>query len=348
VFFCVYIFERLGIGGESVTVRERTEDIEEKILSPYAALSKNTKGRDVPEEECELRTPYQRDRDRILHCKSFRRLKHKTQVFLSPEGDHYRTRLTHTLEVSQIARTIARALLLNEDLTEAISLGHDLGHTPFGHAGERVLNSLYPQGFRHYEQSVRVVEKLENNGAGLNLTKEVRDGILCHTRGTQAKTLEGRIVRLADRIAYINHDIDDAVRAGVLLEKDIPAEITATLGGRRSERIDTLVYSVAENSLNGAIQMNPTIQLAFDKLYEFMHKYVYLNPYAKAEEKKVPYLIGTLYDYLKKPENLPKDMGFIAEADGFERAACDYIAGMTDHFAIQLFQDIYIPKSWNI
>lgn len=329
-------------------VRERTQSIEEKILSPYAALSKNTQGRDVCEEECELRTPYQRDRDRIIHCKSFRRLKHKTQVFLSPEGDHYRTRLTHTLEVSQIARTIARALLLNEDLTEAISLGHDLGHTPFGHAGERALNDLYPQGFRHYEQSVRIVEKVEKNGAGLNLTKEVRNGILCHTKGTEAMTLEGRVVRLSDRIAYINHDIDDAERAGILHENDVPTEITSVLGRRRAERIDTLVHSVVENSQNGTIQMDPNIQEAFDKLYDFMYKYVYLNSYAKAEEKKVPYLIGTLYEYLKLPENLPTDMSFIAEQDGIERAACDYIAGMTDHFAIQLFQDIYVPKSWNI
>ncbi|MCY1714191.1 deoxyguanosinetriphosphate triphosphohydrolase [Caproiciproducens galactitolivorans] len=331
-----------------MTVRERTQKIEEQILSPHAALSKNTQGRDVPEEECALRTPYQRDRDRILHCKSFRRLKHKTQVFLSPEGDHYRTRLTHTLEVSQIARTISRALLLNEDLTEAISLGHDLGHTPFGHAGERALNDLMDGGFRHYEQSVRIVEKLEKYGAGLNLTKEVRDGILCHTKGTEAMTLEGRVVRLADRIAYINHDIDDAERAGVLLENDIPREITSVLGGRRSERIDTLVHSVAENSRDGKIQMDPEIQKAFDGLYDFMFEYVYLNPYAKAEEKKVPNLIGALFDYLRQPENLPDDMIRIAERDGLERAACDYIAGMTDHFALQLFQDIYVPKSWNI
>lgn len=331
-----------------MTVRERTQSIEEKILSPYAALSKNTQGRDAPEEECDLRTPYQRDRDRILHCKSFRRLKHKTQVFLSPEGDHYRTRLTHTLEVSQIARTIARALLLNEDLTEAISLGHDLGHTPFGHAGERALDQLCTEGFRHYEQSVRIVEKVEKNGVGLNLTKEVRNGILCHTKGTEARTLEGRVVRLSDRIAYINHDIDDAERAGILHENDVPAEITSVLGCRRSQRIDTLVHSVVENSQNGKIQMDPDIQEAFDKLNDFMYKYVYLNPYAKAEEKKVPYLISALYQYLRTPENLPVDMNYIAEQDGFERAACDYIAGMTDHFAIQLFQDIFVPKSWNI
>lgn len=331
-----------------MNVRERTEMIEQQILSPYAAWAKNTLGRDVPEQECELRTPYQRDRDRIIHCKSFRRLKHKTQVFLSPEGDHYRTRLTHTLEVSQIARTIARALMLNEDLTEAISLGHDLGHTPFGHAGERALNELCPYGFRHYEQSVRIVEKLEKNGAGLNLTKEVRDGILCHTTGTQAKTLEGRIVRLADRIAYINHDIDDAIRAGILLEKDIPSEITSVLGVKRSQRIDTLVHSVVANSQNGEIAMDENIQKAFDQLYKYMFEYVYLNPYAKKEERKVPILIETLYKYLKTQENLPEDMTLIAQQDGLERAACDYIAGMTDHYAIALFQNIFVPKSWNI
>lgn len=330
-----------------MNIRERTEMVEQQILSPYAALAKNTLGRDIPEQECELRTAYQRDRDRIIHCKSFRRLKHKTQVFLSPEGDHYRTRLTHTLEVSQIARTIARALMLNEDLTEAISLGHDLGHTPFGHAGERALNDLCRYGFRHYEQSVRIVEKLEKNGEGLNLTKEVRDGILCHTKGTEAKTLEGKIVRLADRIAYINHDIDDAVRAGVLNDEEIPNEITSVLGVKRSQRIDTLVHSVVQNSQNGQIAMEEEIQRAFDQLYEFMFQYVYLNPYAKKEEKKVPILIETLYDHLKLPENLPEDMRLIAEQDGLERAACDYIAGMTDHFAIALFQDIFVPKSWN-
>lgn len=331
-----------------MNIRERTEMLEQQILSPYAALAKDTLGRDIPEQECELRTAYQRDRDRIIHCKSFRRLKHKTQVFLSPEGDHYRTRLTHTLEVSQIARTIARALLLNEDLTEAISLGHDLGHTPFGHAGERVLNELCPYGFRHYEQSVRIVEKLEKNGTGLNLTKEVRDGILCHTKGTEAKTLEGRIVRLADRIAYINHDIDDAIRAGVLQEKDIPSEITSALGVKRSQRIDTLVHSVVANSQNGVITMDEEVQKAFDQLYDYMFQYVYLNSYAKKEEKKVPILIATLYNYLKVPENLPDDMKLIAQQDGLERAACDYIAGMTDHFAIALFQNIFVPKSWNI
>ena len=236
-------------------IRERTEEQELQLLAPEAAKARQTLGRERPEPECELRTAFQRDRDRILHCKSFRRLKHKTQVFLSPEGDHYRTRLTHTLEVSQIARTIARCLQLNEDLTEAISLGHDLGHTPFGHAGERALNAIAPGGFRHYEQSVRVVELLENEGRGLNLTAEVRDGIRCHTTGTEAFTAEGRVVRIADRIAYINHDIDDAQRAGVLDPEDIPWDITEALGDRRTTRINTLVTSLVKNSVPSQLAM---------------------------------------------------------------------------------------------
>ena len=330
-----------------MNVRERTQQIEKQTLSPYAALSRNTKGRDRPEEECELRTPYQRDRDRIIHCKAFRRLKRKTQVFLSPEGDHYRTRLTHTLEVAQIARTIARALRLNEDLTEAISLGHDLGHTPFGHAGERALNEILPGGFRHYEQSVRVVEKLEKNGAGLNLTKEVRDGILHHTHGQEAATLEGRIVRYADRIAYINHDIDDAERAGVLEESQIPKAITDLLGTSKSARINRLVNAVVDNSQDGQIRMDPECQEAFDELNTFMYQQVYYNPYAKGEEKKVPTLIEILFTYLKNPDHLPEDMKRIAEEEGCERAACDYLAGMTDHYAISLFENIYIPEAWS-
>ena len=232
-----------------MTVREETQRLEEEMLAPCAALSAKTRGRARPEEECVLRTPYQRDRDRVIHCKSFRRLKHKTQVFLSPEGDHYRTRLTHTLEVSQIARTIARALRLNEDLTEAVALAHDLGHTPFGHAGERALNALMPGGFRHFEQSVRVVDRLEKEGRGLNLTYEVRNGILCHTTGLEAETAEGRIIRWADKIAYINHDIDDAIRAGVLCEAEIPRDITEALGDTKTKRITTLIRAVVELSL---------------------------------------------------------------------------------------------------
>lgn len=331
-----------------MTVRERTQMIEKQILSPYAALSAETLGRDRPEKECDLRTPYQRDRDRILHCKAFRRLKHKTQVFLSPEGDHYRTRLTHTLEVSQIARTIARALLLNEDLTEAVALGHDLGHTPFGHAGERALNELAPDGFRHYEQSVRVVERLENDGRGLNLTKEVRDGILCHTRGTEAFTAEGRIVRLADRIAYINHDIEDACRAGVITEKDIPESITKFLGSSKSQRISTLIRSVVENTKEGNLRMDPDVQRAFDELHDFMYDRVYLNEYAKREEKKIPHLVEALYEYAQKIDHLPEGMRAIAEQEGTSRAACDFIAGMTDQYAISLYRRLFIPQAWKV
>ncbi len=332
-----------------MTVRERTQEIERETLSFEAALSQNTRGREFPEEECDLRTPYQRDRDRIIHCKSFRRLKHKTQVFLSPEGDHYRTRLTHTLEVSQIARTVARSLRLNEDLTEAISLGHDLGHTPFGHAGERALNEIMPGGFRHYEQSVRVVEKLEKDGKGLNLTWEVRDGMLCHTSGTEAQTAEGRIVRLSDRIAFLNHDIDDAERAGVISEEDIPAKIRAVLGGKKSIRIDTLVHSVVENSRGDCIRMDGEVEEAFENLGAFMDQQVYRNPYAKSEETKVPFLIAALFAHLRKPENLPEGvLRKIAEQEGIERAACDFIAGMTDHYAVQLFERIYVPRAWKI
>ena len=277
-----------------MTVREEIQRMEAQTLSPAASLSQNTRGRERPEEECSLRTPYQRDRDRIL-----------------------------------IARTIARALRLNEDLTEAISLGHDLGHTPFGHAGEHVLNQLYPGGFRHYEQSVRVVEKLEKSGQGLNLTWEVRDGILCHTRGREAATAEGRLVRLADKIAYLNHDVDDAIRAGVLSEEELPRQVKETLGERRSQRIDCMVRSVVENSENGQIRMGEDVQEGFDCLHTFMYQRVYLNSVAKQEEAKVPNMLGTLYGYLLSPGKLPEEMAFIAETEGVERAVCDYIAGMT-------------------
>lgn len=308
----------------------------------------NSKGRKIPEEECELRTCYQRDRDRIIHCKAFRRLKHKTQVFLSPESDHYRTRLTHTLEVSQIARTIARALRLNEDLTEAVALGHDLGHTPFGHAGERALKELTDIGFTHYEQSVRVCERLEKNGKGLNLTYEVLDGILHHTTGEQAHTLEGRIVRMADRVAYINHDIDDAVRAGVISEGDIPKEITDKLGHTKSERISTLVNSIVKNS-GEDIKMDNDTAVYYDMLHNFLYDSVYKNPVAKSEETKVLGIVEGLFKYyLKQPEKMPREYLNIAESDGIIRAVTDYIAGMTDHYAITVFSDIYIPKAWSI
>ena len=331
----------------ALSIREETQRIEREILSPYAALSENTRGRVREAAECPIRTPYQRDRDKVIHCKAFRRLKHKTQVFLSPEGDHYRTRLTHTLEVSQISRTIARALRLNEDLTEAVALGHDLGHTPFGHAGERALNRLMPNGFRHYEQSVRVVERLENDGRGLNLTFEVRDGIRCHTTGQEARTMEGRIIRWADKIAYMNHDIDDAIRAGVIRESDIPRDITAVLGDTKNKRITTMVTSLIRNSPAGVVNMDADVLEAYDALHEFMYEAVYLNDYAKREEKKVPHLIESLFGYyVRHPDRLPESMREIAEADGKEQAACDYIAGMTDRFAVDLYSNLFIPKAW--
>lgn len=331
-----------------MTIREQTQQIEHEFLAPWAAFSDETRGRQRPQEECQMRTPYQRDRDRIIHCKSFRRLKHKTQVFLSPEGDHYRTRLTHTLEVSQIARTIARALRLNEDLTEAVALAHDLGHTPFGHAGERALNALLPQGFRHYEQSLRVVDRLEKDGRGLNLTYEVRNGILCHTTGLEADTAEGRIIRWADKIAYMNHDIDDAIRAGVLREEDIPKSITSVLGDSKTTRITSLIRSVVENSHEGAISMDPETFQAYEELSDFMYQAVYLNDYAKKEERKVPHIIHSLFSHFKNPDTLPDYMKKIAEEEGPEIAACDYVAGMTDHYAVACYQELFIPKAWHL
>ena len=332
----------------ALSIREETQRIEREILSPYAALSENTRGRVREAAECPIRTPYQRDRDKVIHCKAFRRLKHKTQVFLSPEGDHYRTRLTHTLEVAQIARTIARALRLNEDLTEAVALGHDLGHTPFGHAGERALNRLMPNGFRHYEQSVRVVERLENDGRGLNLTFEVRDGIRCHTTGQEARTMEGRIIRWADKIAYMNHDIDDAIRAGVLREEDIPKSITSVLGDSKTKRITALIRSVVENSREGAIAMDEATYRAYEELSDFMYQAVYLNEYAKREERKVPHIIQSLFLHFRNPDHLPDYMKKIAEEEGVDTASCDYVAGMTDHYAVACYQELFIPKAWNL
>lgn len=331
-----------------MNAREISEQNERLILCDKAMFSSETAGRKLPEIESDLRTCYQRDRDRIIHCKAFRRLKHKTQVFLSPESDHYRTRLTHTLEVAQIARTIARALRLNEDLTEAIALGHDLGHTPFGHAGERALQELTSTGFTHYEQSVRVCEKIEKNGKGLNLTAEVLDGILHHTRGEEAHTLEGRIVRTADRVAYINHDIDDAVRAGVIAESDIPRDIAAALGDTKSRRINTLVESIVKNS-DDTIKMDAETEKYYDKLHEFLFESVYKNPVAKSEETKVSGIVEGLIKYFfKNPEKMPEEYLKIAAAEGKERAVTDYIAGMTDHYAVTVFSDIYIPKAWSI
>lgn len=328
-------------------IRQQTEQNERLILSEKACFSADTVGRKVYEERCPLRTDFQRDRDRIIHCRAFRRLKHKTQVFLSPELDHYRTRLTHTLEVAQIARTIARALRLNEDLTEAIALGHDLGHTPFGHAGERALDELFGS-FTHYEQSIRVCEKLEKGGKGLNLTAEVLDGILHHTHGEWAHSLEGKIVRYADRIAYINHDIEDAVRAGVISYKDLPQAIVEHLGASKSARINTLVCSMVENSVEDIVMDNQTAEY-YNKLHEFLFEAVYKNPVAKSEETKVYGIVAGLYEhFLKNPEKLGGEYKIVCENEGKERAVTDYIAGMTDHYAITVYNDCFIPKSWGI
>ncbi len=329
-----------------MTVREKLENNEKLILSPKACLAVNSKGREVLEEKCSLRTDFQRDRDRIIHSNSFRRLKHKTQVFLSPWGDHYRTRLTHTLEVAQIARTISNGLSLNSDLTEAVALGHDLGHTPFGHAGERALNSVFPGGFHHYEQSLRVVEKLEKGGTGLNLTYEVRDGIVCHTRGKEADTLEGRIVKLADKIAYINHDIDDAIRGEIMTEEDIPLTIRLSLGTNKSERINTLVTNCVENSKDD-IRFSDDIQIPFDELHKLMFSLVYTNPKCKSEETKAIDIILRLYEYfVKNSKKIPEAFNYIIESEGVERAVCDYIAGMSDRYLLSVYQNTFIPSAW--
>ncbi len=321
---------------------------EEQTLSKYAFLSCNTKGREIPTEPCPNRTEFQRDRDRILHSQSFRRLTNKTQVFLAPVGDHYRTRLTHTLEVTQIARIISRALCLNEDLTEAVALGHDLGHTPFGHAGERAMQQCFSPDFAHYKQSIRVVEKLEKNGRGLNLTYEVKDGIVNHTGNSVASTLEGVIVKYADRIAYINHDIDDARRAGILTEEDIPMELREVLGYKHSTRINTMVTSVITASLDkNEISMTPEIQDATNKLRAFLFEHVYLNPVAKGEENKAMDMLVGLYEYfVKHPDKMPEMYVHNIEDEGVERCVCDYISGMTDRYAIEIYNDLFIPRMW--
>lgn len=327
-------------------IRLRTLERERNTFSPYAMLCENTKGRLLLEEECPVRTAYQRDRDRIIHCASFRRLKDKTQVFLAPGNVHYRTRLTHTLEVAQIARTIARSLALNEDLTEAIALGHDLGHTPFGHAGERALNQVYDKGFTHFEQSLRVVDMLEREGNGLNLTYEVRDGIVCHTRGKEADTLEGRIIKLSDKIAYINHDIDDAIRGNIIGEDDIPLEIRLVLGFSKTERINKMVMS-AINNTKADLQMDSDVQEAFDKLHAFMFKHVYTNPKCKSEEGKAEGMIKELFRYFSNdPYKMPEFYQQIAKKEGAERAACDYISGMSDSYSLKVFNEIFVPKTW--
>lgn len=329
--------------------REQQEEIEEKILSPYGVRSCNTKGRQYPIQLCSVRTEFQRDRDRILHSKSFRRLKHKTQVFISPEGDHYRTRLTHTLEVSQIARTISRALRLNEDLTEAIALGHDLGHTPFGHTGENVLNDIISFGFNHNEQSLRVVEKLED-GAGLNLTWEVRDGIRHHSGEVEAQSLEGMVVHIADRIAYINHDIDDAQRAGIITEDSLPKECIKILGKSKSGRINTMIINVIETSyLKKFVGMDKTVESATMTLRKFLFEKVYIGSKAKDEEKKAEGIIKALFSsFMEDPEKLPKEYIEKLNHEDKERVICDYIAGMTDRYAINKFRQMFIPSPWSV
>ena len=333
-----------------MTIRENTEKIEKEILSPYATQSVGSRGREVEEEPCDIRPVFQRDRDRILHCKAFRRLKNKTQVFLTPKGDHYRTRMSHTLEVSQNARTIAKALRLNEDLVEAIALGHDLGHTPFGHAGEHMLDSLCQEGFRHNEQSVRIVERLEKDGKGLNLTWEVRDGILNHQTRTMPHTLEGKIVRLSDKIAYINHDIDDAIRGGIIRNEDIPERLLRELGRTHGKRIDHMVIAMIDyGERYHEIGMDAGTHEAMMELRSFMFENVYLSVNAKGEEARAQSMLGSLYQYfIDHPEELPEDYQRLRqEGDSVERVSCDYIACMTDRYSISTYRRLFIPKSWN-
>jgi len=334
-----------------MTIRESLELREKEYLSPFASLSMNSKGRQKAEVECDIRPAFQRDRDKILHCKAFRRLKDKTQVFLSPEGDHYRTRLTHTLEVSQNARTIAKALKLNEDLVEAIALGHDLGHTPFGHAGERALNRVCPFGFEHNKQSVRIVDRLERGGHGLNLTYEVRDGILNHQTVGTPHTLEGKVVRFSDKISYIHHDMDDAVRAGILRESDVPKRIRDVIGCTPSERLDHFVHDIVTNSMGkNDICMSQDIAEAMMSMREFMSENVYHNPLAKSEEGKAEALMETLYHhFLKHIDDLPEEfMNLLSEGEAREQVVCDYVGAMTDRYAVAIYDNIYIPKSWSV
>lgn len=332
-----------------MTIRENLEQREKVYLSPYATLSMNSKGREREELQCDIRPVFQRDRDRIVHCKSFRRLKDKTQVFLSPEGDHYRTRLTHTLEVSQNARTIAKALRLNEDLVEAMALGHDLGHTPFGHAGEKALNDICPFGFKHNEQSIRTVELLEKDGEGLNLTWEVRDGILNHQTDSMPATLEGKIVRLSDKIAYTYHDMDDAVRAGILKESDVPREVGEIVGYNPRERLNNFIHDIVTNSMDkNDVSMSEDVAYAMRELRKFMFECVYSNPLAKGEERKAQALVKTLYEhYMAHTDELPRffvELGLKGEPR--EQVVCDYISSMTDRYAIALYDELYVPKFW--
>ncbi len=336
---------------QEIHVRDWLAERERLLLSPHATRSDMSRGRDIPMSPCPMRSEFQRDRDRITHSQSFRRLMYKTQVFLAPAGDHYRTRLTHTLEVTQIARIMARALRLNEDLTEAAALGHDLGHTPFGHAGENALRECYDPDFAHYAQSLRVVEKLEKDGRGLNLCWEVRDAIVNHTGSYVAATPEGQLIKFADRIAYINHDIDDAIRAGILRAEDLPRELTDVLGETHSKRINTMVSSVLAASVDSdTISMTPEVQKATNELRSFLFEHVYHNPVAKAEEQKSRDLVCTLFDfYVKNPDRLPERYRRRIGSDAcetVERGVADFISGMTDRYAIETYNELFVPRVW--
>ena len=333
-----------------MSIREEIERMECETLSPYATLSIHSKGRDVYEEPCDIRPVFQRDRDRILHSKSFRRLMHKTQVFLQPEGDHYRTRMTHTLEVARIARTICRGLRLNQDLAEAAAYGHDLGHTPFGHAGERALNAIYTGvGFRHYEQSLRVVDRIERDGRGLNLCNETRIGILNHTTGQPRGTLEADVVRLADRVAYINHDLDDAMRGGIVQPEDVPAIVRERVGERNSVRINSILTDIIAHSGDGELRMSPDMREAVDVFTTFMYEGVYYNPIAKGEERKVQNILGSIWEYyVNHIDELPVVYQSIADDEGPQRAVCDYVSGMTDSYALEVYSELFIPAAWTI
>jgi dGTPase len=331
-------------------LKDKTQLIEEKFLSPYATKSKDTVGRLKSEEPCPMRTPFQRDRDRIIHCKAFRRLKNKTQVFFSPEGDHYRTRLTHTLTVSQVARSIARALSLNEDLTEAIALGHDLGHTPFGHSGERILSRLNPKGFVHNEQSGRVVDVLEKDGQGLNLTREVVDGIINHKMSTCAKTLEGKAVSIADRIAYINHDIDDAIVGGFITVNDLPKDAVEILGNTSRKRINAMIGSIIKESEGkNKVAMEKHVEKATMELRAFMFDNVYGDKTFREEETRADRMITALFDYYKKaPERLPDFYVKRLDVDDIDTVLCDYISGMSDGYEVNIFTELFVPKNWKL
>lgn len=329
--------------------RENRQLLEESMVCSRGVLSKNSAGRPEPEDEDLIRTCFQRDIDRIIHSKAFRRLKHKTQVFLQPEGDHYRTRLTHTLEVARLSRTVARALMLNEDLAEAIALGHDLGHTPFGHAGERALSEICPLGFHHYEQSLRVVDFVEKSGRGLNLCHETRLGILNHTHGSEADTAEATVVRLCDRIAYINHDADDAIRAGIITTEDLPFVVLQSIGDSHSVRINAIITDLVRNSAQGEIGFSQDMAKAVETFHSFLFEAVYRNPTAKSEERKVLGILEGIWKYYSSDlKRLPKDYREIAERDGADRAVCDYISGMTDDYAVYKYSELFIPAPWQM